>query len=394
MKDRQKTLLMLVNDAAFFLSHREPVAKAARDAGFQVVVATAAGPAVPAVTDAGYDHHEIRLTRSGRNPFAEILSLVSIVRLFRAVRPDVVHLVTIKPVLYGGIAARLVGVPGVVSAISGLGIVFASAGGLKTGMTRFAAKQLYRFALGHRNQRVIFQNSNDRDVLTSLARLRPEQVIMIPGSGVDLSEYAMTAEADTEIPVVVMAARLLRDKGVYEFVEAARIVNKSMPRARFLLAGDTDPANPTSVIASELEDWRQEGVVELLGYRSDIARILARSHIVVLPSYYGEGLPRVLVEAAACGRPVVTTDMPGCRDAIAPGESGLLVPPRDAEALAAAIERLIEDADLRRAMGNAGRRFAERHFSIEDVVATHLSTYRALLDGGRESSRDARSGRI
>lgn len=380
MHNLHKTLLMVVNDAAFFLSHREPVAKAARDSGFLVVVATAAGPAVHAVVDAGYEHREIRLTRSGRNPFAEALSVVSLIRLFRSVRPDIVHLVTIKPVLYGGIAARMVGVPSVVSAIPGLGTVFGSVSDSRMSMARFAAKLLYTLALGHRNQRVIFQNSNDRNVLTMMTRLRPDKAIMIPGSGVDLSEYKMADEAETDVPVVVMAARLLRDKGVYEFTEAARILKQDDVRARFLLVGDPDHTNASSVNESQLEAWREEGIVEILGFRSDIASIFAMSHIVVLPSY-GEGIPKVLVEAAACGRPVVTTDIPGCREAIAPDQSGLLVPPRDARALADAIKHLIENADLRRRMGRTGRRFAERHFAIEDVIAKHLSTYKALLDG-------------
>ena len=386
MHNLQKTLLMVVNDAAFFLSHREPVAKAARDSGFIVVVATAAGPAVHAVVDAGYEHREIRLTRSGRNPFAEALSVVSLIRLFRSVRPDIVHLVTIKPVLYGGIAARMAGVPSVVSAISGLGTVFGSAGDSRMNMAQFAAKLLYRLSLGHRNQRVIFQNSNDRNVLTMMTRLRPDKAIMIPGSGVDLSEYKMADEAETDVPVVVMAARLLRDKGVYEFTEAARILKQDAVRGRFLLVGDRDRANPSSVNESQLEAWREEGIVEILGFRSDIASIFAMSHIVVLPSY-GEGLPKVLVEAAACGRAVVTTDIPGCREAIAPDQSGLLVPPRDARALADAIKHLIENEDLRREMGRAGRALAEQRFSIEEVIAKHLSTYEALLADGQYGSR-------
>jgi len=377
---------MVVNDAAFFLSHREPVAKAARDSGFIVVVATAAGPAVHAVVDAGYEHREIRLTRSGRNPFAEALSVVSLIRLFRSVRPDIVHLVTIKPVLYGGIAARMAGVPSVVSAISGLGTVFGSVGDSRMSVAQFAAKLLYRLSLGHRNQRVIFQNSNDRNVLTMLTRLRPDKAIMIPGSGVDLSEYKMADEAETDVPVVVMAARLLRDKGVYEFTEAARILKQDDVRVRFLLVGDPDRTNSSSVNESQLEVWREEGIVEILGFRSDIASIFAMSHIVMLPSY-GEGLPKVLVEAAACGRAVVTTDIPGCREAIAPDQSGLLVPPRDARALADAIKHLIENEDLRREMGRAGRALAEQRFSIEEVIAKHLSTYEALLADGQYGSR-------
>ena len=388
MHNPQKTLLMVVNDAAFFLSHREPVAKAARDRGFLVVVATAAGPAVHAIVDAGYEHREIRLTRSGRNPFAEALSVVSLIQLFRRVRPDVVHLVTIKPVLYGGLAAWMVRVPGIVSAISGLGTVFGSTSDSRMSMAQFATKLLYRLALGHRNQRVIFQNSNDRNVLAMLTRFQRNKTVMITGSGVDLSEYKMIDEVETEAPVVVMAARLLRDKGVYEFIHAARILKRRNVRSRFLLAGDPDPGNPSSVNNADLEKWRAEGNVEILGFREDVATIFAMSHIVVLPSY-GEGIPKVLIEAAACGRAVVTTDIPGGREAIEPGKSGLLVPPRDADALADAIQLLIENQDLRRQMGRAGRELAKQKFRIEEVVAQHLSIYDALIadwqaDGGKE----------
>lgn len=380
MQQQKKTLLFVVNDAAFFLSHREPVAKAARDAGFDVVVATAPGPAAADVIKAGYEHRPINLTRSGRNPLSEARAMVSIVRLFRSVRPDIVHLVTIKPVLYGGIAARMLKVPGVVSAIPGLGIVFSSGSDTRTRLTRWAASVMYRIALGHRNQCVIFQNQNDREVLAKLTHLHADQAIMIAGSGVDLSKYEMTDEAGG-IVTAVMASRLLRDKGVYEFVEAARILNGRNVRARYLLVGAPDLENPTSVSEEDLDTWTAEGLVEILGYRSDVANILAKSHIVVLPSYYGEGLPKVLAEAAACGRPVITTDMPGCRDAIEPGQSGILVPPRDAKALSDAIENLIAHPDVRRQMGRAGRKFAERRFDIEEVIEKHLSAYEALLAG-------------
>jgi len=378
MQSRQKTLLMVVNDAGFFLSHRAPVAMAARENGFKVVVATAAGPMVSAVLDAGYDHCDFRLTRSGRNPVAEAISIVSLIRLFRSVRPDIAHLVTIKPVLYGGIAARMTGVPGVVSAVSGLGTIFGPADGPGMRIARFAANFLYRLALKHRNQRVVFQNSSDRDVLLDMTGIDPDKAVLISGSGVDLSEYTMTDETETDAPVVVMAGRLLRDKGINEFVEAAGILKSRGVRARFLLVGDPDPGNPSSITETQLEAWRGEDNVEILGYRPDVATIFSTSHVVVLPSYR-EGLPKVLIEAAACGRAVVTTDVPGCRDAIEPGQSGLLVPPRDAPALANAIECVVRQPDTRRQMGRAGRKLAERQFGIDQVVEAHLSTYDALL---------------
>jgi len=379
-----KRLLFMVNDPGFFLSHRLPVALAAQHAGYEVHVATADGPAISDIPVKELEHHVLPLSRSGKNLFLEFGTLVAIYRLFRRINPDVVHLVTIKPVLYGGIVARIVGVPGVVVAISGLGAVFIAQTPM-AGILRRLVRSLYKLALGHKNLKVIFQNPDDRAILQGLGAVRPEQTVMIRGSGVDLADYPVAPEPDG-IPVVAFAARLLKDKGVGEFVEAASQLQVRGIQARFLLIGSPDPGNPASVTNKELDAWEREGIVELLGYRKDIPDLFARSHIVVLPSYR-EGLPRVLIEAAACGRAVITTDVPGCRDAIEPDKTGLLVPVRDSVALADAIERLIKDSDLRRRMGKAGRELAEREFAIEKVVAAHLEVYRTLSsasDRGRD----------
>jgi glycosyltransferase involved in cell wall biosynthesis len=237
---------------------------------------------------------------------------------------------------------------------------------------------MYRLALGNRNLRVIVQNADDHDSLARAASLQGEKVVMIPGCGVDLSAFT-PAPPPPGVPVIVMAARLLRDKGVHEFVAAARILKARGSRARFLLVGDPDAGNPTSIDEPELAAWRNETAIELLGYRTDIAQVFGRAHVVVLPSYR-EGLPKVLIEAAACGRAVVTTDVPGCRDAIEPGVTGLLVPARDAASLASAIERLLLDAGLRDRMGRAGRQLAERKYAIAKVVSAHMDVYRDLME--------------
>ncbi len=289
------------------------------------------------------------------------------------------HLVTIKPVLYGGIAARLLNVPAVVSAISGLGFLFVKRSGLRVHMLRYAVLFLYRLAMRHPNQQVIFQNPTDRDALVNAGGVGKDKTRLIRGSGVDLRDYPVNPEPDG-IPVVVMASRLLKDKGVYEFVGAARLLQSQGIAAHFQLIGEPDPENPESITTEEVRAWKKEGIVDCLGFRVDIAGLFSQAHIVALPSYYGEGLPKVLIEAAACGRAVVTTDMPGCRDAIEPDVSGLLVPARDADALAQAITCLIEDAPLRQQMGKSGRDLAEREFSIEKVIATHLEIYRQLLE--------------
>jgi len=369
-------LLFVVNNPAYFLSHRLPLALAARHGGYEVHVATMAGDSVAHIEALGLAHHVLPMTRSGRHPVRELHTLWSLWRLFRRLRPAVVHLVTIKPVLYGGIAARLARVPGAVFAISGLGFTFIERG-VKAALLRQVVARLYRRALKHRNSRVVFQNANDRDLLRRLGALRDGQAVMTRGSGVDLSAYAAVAEPAGPPVIVLMAARLLRHKGVLEFVEAARLLRSRQVPVRMVLAGGIDPDNPASVAQSDVDAWRQEGCVEALGERNDVAMLYATSHIAVLPSYR-EGLPRSLIEAAACGRAVVTTDVPGCRDAIDPGRTGLLVPPRDARALAAAIEQLASDSVLRQRLGMAGRELAEREFSIVDACRQHLDIYQAL----------------
>lgn len=377
-----QTLLFIVNSPEFFMSHRLGLALAARGAGLHVHVATGPGDACRQIEEQGLSHHLIPLSRGGLNPFAELRSLWAIFRLMRTIRPTLVHLVTIKPVLYGGLMARIARVPAVVVAISGLGSVFVS-NTKRSRWLREAIKRIYRLALGHANIKVIFQNPDDRSVLVDAGAIYADRTELIKGSGVALSEYPMRPEPEG-VPVVTFAARLLKDKGVVEFVTAARILRTKNVRAKFWLVGSSDPENPTSVTEEQMAEWHLEGDVELMGFRTDISDLFAKSNVVVLPSYYGEGLPKVLIEAAACGRAVVTTDHPGCRDAIEADKTGLLVPVRDARALANAIQSLIEDPMRRRKMGAAGRAFAEREFSIEQVVEAHLRIYRELLIKGAD----------
>lgn len=368
-------LLIIGNDAKYFLSHRLPIALAAREEGYEVHIATPEGPSVKEIKSLGFSHHELFFSRSGTNPFGELKALLSICSLCWSLRPEVLHLVTIKPVLYGGIAARLSPVKGVLAAVPGLGFIF-MARGVKANLVRGIISIMYRLALGKRNLLAVFQNPDDQKALMDIGAITLQKSMIIRGSGVSLLQYSMSPEVDG-VPVVTFAARLLRDKGVIEFVEAVRILKSRGLNARFQLVGNIDRGNPTSISAENVDSWLNEGVVQSLGYCSNMAEVLKNSHVVVLPSYR-EGLPKVLIEAAACGRAVVTTDVPGCRDAIDPDVSGLLVPVRNASALAEAIQRLLENPELRREMGLAGRALAERAFAIESVVSKHLETYRLL----------------
>ena len=372
----RRRLLFVVNNPDFLVSHRLPVARAALEAGFDVHVASPDGPAVATLAGLGMSHHVIPLSRSGRHPLQELQSMWHMWRLFRELKPDIMHAVTIKPVLYGGMAARLARVPATVSAVSGLGYVFMHSSGAGRWVRR-AATLMYRQALGHPRSRVIFQNTSDRDVLREAGVLREGQDVLIRGSGVDLSAFPFVPEPSGAV-VAVMVARLLADKGVHEFVEAARLSRAAGADIRWVLVGEPDPGNPASVSVQQVRAWHEEGLVEWLGERKDIAQVYADAHIAVLPSYR-EGLPKSLIEAAACGRAVVTTDVPGCRDAITPGETGLLVPVRDAQALAQAVMQLATDASRRQAMGAAGRQLAEQAFDVRGVASEHLKIYYDLL---------------
>ena len=373
-----RTLLFVVNVDWFFLSHRLPIALEAMRQGYQVHIATGLTDKLGELERHGLVVHSLGLDRSSAGLGNAWRTMVQMWQVFRAVQPDVVHLVSIKPVLLGGLVARLAGVPAVVAAVSGLGFVFI-AHGAKAAVRRWLVGGLYRVALGHHNLKVVFQNPDDRASLSKLAHLPDSKIAMIRGSGVELTQYSGTP-LPLGVPVVLLAARLLADKGVREFVQAARLLKQQCVSARFCLVGSIDPANPASLADAELTQWASEGVLELWGQRSDMPRVLAAAQVVVLPSYYGEGLPKVLIEAAACGRAVVTTDHPGCRDAIDPGVTGLLVPVRNAEALADALKGLINDPARCQAMGNAGRALAERMFDVQQVVAAHLRIYQELID--------------
>ncbi|WP_428397806.1 glycosyltransferase family 4 protein [Marinobacter salarius] len=370
-------ILFVVNAPEFFLSHRLPIALAAREVGFEVHVATAPGDAVREIRRVGLVHHTVAIARSGQNPLSELGSIFNLYRLFRELKPSLVHLITIKPVLYGGIAARIARVPTVVAAVSGLGTVFL-AQSMFSRARRTLVSALYRSAFRQRRLVVIFQNPDDRDGLLAIRALRNDQVRMIRGSGVDLSNYSVVPEP-VGTPVVVMAARLLRDKGVYEFVEASRLLRSRRVNVVMRLIGAPDIGNPTSVAPQDLDCWTSDSIVELLGYRTDVPQQYQAANIVCLPSYR-EGLPKGLVEAAACGRAVVTTDVPGCRDAIEPGVTGVLVPVKNASALADAIQMLVGWPERRLGMGRAGRKLAEEAFSIDRIVDQHLAIYEELLE--------------
>ena len=368
-------LLIVVNVDWFFLSHRMPIAVAALQAGYDVHLACGLTDRSQELARAGLSVHALPLARSGTRVLQELRTFLALRRIIIQVQPDVLHLVTIKPVLFGGIIARLLHRVRVVAAIPGLGTAFMQKG-LQARVLQRLLFAAYRIAFANPRLVAVFQNADDERLLAQATTLRPAQCVRIRGSGVDLQAFVPTPLP--EAPMVVMVGRLLRDKGVNEFVEAARQLRAAGVQARFCLVGEPDAGNRSSVGDDQLEVWRQSGDVELWGFRADMPQVLQQAWIVVLPSYR-EGLPKVLLEAAASGRAVVTTDVPGCRDAIDPDVTGLLVPAREPQALARAIRQLLDDPALCLRLGQAGRVLAEREFSITSVVQAHLEIYARLL---------------
>jgi len=376
-------LLFVVNNVAFFVSHRLAVALAARASGATVALATGVPgsvtmeqPAIEALRAARVEHLRATFTSGGTSPLKEMLGWWQLWRRMKQWRPDIVHCVTPKGVLYGGLAARLSGVHAAVFAVSGMGFLFTHRPGWRVRLLRGAYRVLLGLALGQRQKRVIVQNQDDRRAFLEAGLVDDGELRLIPGSGVDLREYAKVPGPQRE-KLVVLPARMLRDKGVHEFAQAAMMLRASGCDWRFALVGAADYDNPSAVSRALLEQWQQAGGVEWWGHRDDMPAIYCRARIVCLPSYR-EGMPKSLLEGAAAGCAVVTTDAIGCREAIVPGVTGDLVGVGDAQALASALGSLINDEARCAAYGAAGREWALARFDLQSVIRATVDLYLEL----------------
>ena len=389
MTELPRSVAITSNSVERIYRFRAPIVRALVERGIHVYAVAPAGEFARDVEALGAEFVLWRLNRGSVNPFTEAGSLVSLLRIYRRLRPDVAQHFTIKPNVYGALAAMLAGVPVVVGGVTGLGYAFAE-GGRRRSVLRPLARLLYRLTAAL-SDGVTFQTVHDADVLFAASgRFRRNALVIQGGSGVDLaafSEEVVSATARREMrvalgiaqgaPVVTMASRLLYDKGVVEFVEAARAVRARRPDAVFVLAGARDPDNRESVTEEDLAVWRRSGDVLLPGHVSDVPCLLGVSDVVALPTYH-EGVPRSLIEATAMGRAIVATAIPGAAAVVEDGVSGTLVPPRDASALAAAIEALLGDAEMRARYGAAGRRKAEREFDERVVAERYVAEYARL----------------
>lgn len=365
-------LLYLITEDWFFCSHFIERAIAARDAGYDVLVVAREHVHGERIRAAGLRFTSLEFARRSLNPLRELRLLLTILRIYRQEKPDIVHHIAVKPILYGSLAARLAGVSAIINAPVGMGYAFTSSD--RTARLLQPLLRLgYRLLLNPCGSRVIFENRDDFESFVESGSVRRTEAVLIRGAGIDLLRFHPTAKPDG-VPLVVLIARMLRDKGIAEFVAAARQLHDQGVVGRFALVGDPDPGNPATIPLETLHAWHEHGNVEWWGWRDDVVAVLNEASLACLPSYR-EGLPKSLLEAAACGLPIVTTNTPGCREVVVDGDNGLLVPVRNVDALATALKKLMLDSELRQRMGARSRIRAKAEFSTEQVISETLAVY-------------------
>lgn len=371
-----KKLFIIVNVDWFFLSHRKDIALAAQSSGWDVTIVTADTGKLKDIEALGLKAVNLPMSRSGMNIWEELGTLFFLRKLYKREKPDVVHHVGIKVILWGTLAAKFAKVRGVVNAVSGLGRFFAEDN--KSILTKVVPKV---FKYSHRGMHllVILQNYEDEAMYIQKGIIRKEQSRFIKGSGVNLNDFCYTPEPEDGKVKVILTARMIEEKGIFVLTEAAERLRKEYEgKVEFWLVGGIDD-HPEAITKKQLDTISDGSYIKWLGYRTDVKELLQRSHIMAFPSYYMEGLPKSLIEAAAIGRPIITTQSIGCKDAVDDGVTGFLIPIKDAEALSGKLRQLIDNPDLRQTMGKAAREKAVREFSIDQVIEKHLTIYNELL---------------
>lgn len=374
MTTQPPRLIYLVNEDWYFISHRLPMARAARDQGFEIHVAARVNRHADAIRAEKFQLHPIDMNRGGINPFKFFRAVCAVRRLYHELQPDVVHHIGMQSAMIGSVASLGMNLPQV-NSFFGLGSTF-SAHTLKTRFARVILRAAFPLLLNRRTSLTLVVNPDLRDSLMS-AGVMPERIAVIPGSGVDVDHFKPLPEPPQPVTIAYVG-RMLEDKGVRPLIEAHRRLRESGDQIQLLLAGTPDPANPNSIPQSDLTAWAQWPGVHMLGHVTDVRTVWAKAHIAVLPSR-SEGLPLSLQEAAACGRALIASDVPGCREVARAGHNALLVPPDNPDALAAAIRTLVDDSAKRRAYGAAGRKLIETEYSSERVQKEIVAIYRRLI---------------
>lgn len=373
----KKKLFIVVNQDFFFLSHRLPIGVTAKDAGYDVTIVSEDTGVSDKIREAGLNTINLPINKAGTNIKDEIKTFFFLYKLFRREKPDIVHLVGLKTMLWGSMACRLAGVKAMVSAVCGLGVLFDEEHS-HSFMTRSILKVL---RVTHKKKRlaVIFQNNDDKAIFLNAKIMKEEQCAFTNGSGINLQNYDYTPEPTDGLIKIIFTARMVEDKGTLILIDAAKKLEAEYKgKVQFLLCGGLD-TNPNGITKEMLESRCDGEYIQWLGHRKDVLELLKQSHIMAFPSWYREGLPKSVIEAEAIGRPVVTTDSVGCRDTVVNGKNGYMIPIKDSDALAMALKKLIDNPELRQTMGKNAREFAVNKFDIKDVVKVHMDVYDNIL---------------
>ena len=370
-----KELLLVINEDRFFLSHRSRIAEKALGKGWNVTLVSKDTGKRKEIEKMGIKFIELPINPTGMNPLEELKTLRFLSKLFKEKKDAIVHLVGLKNMLWGGIAARVSKPKGVLFAVSGLGTLF---GETKSSVVSKGIKKLLKLGLKGENVAVIFQNHDDERLFLESGLLKDRKVFFIKGSGVDLKEFNYAEPPEEGRVKIIFTARMLKEKGVEDLVSAAEILRKDYNgEIEFLLCGDLS-SNPNALTETDMARMTDGDYIKWLGHRDDVCELLKESHIMCFPSYYREGVPKSLIEASAIGRPIVTTDSVGCRDTVREGENGFIVPCHSPESIAEALVKLISNKKLRLEMGKKSREIAESDYNVENVANLHLKIYNQL----------------
>jgi len=372
-----KRLLFVGSEDWYFVSHRLHLAVAAIEAGYSVALLSNMSSHRDLIESSGIEVIDWSLVRQSRSIILEIKAIYGVVSAIRHFQPDIVHSVAMKPVFYSAIACRLTGVKARIYALAGLGYIFSSQKALARRL-KLIFVFIFRWALNGSRSRLILQNHNDQELLLNYRVVRKNDIRLIRGAGVDTEAFS-PQENSFGSPIVLLSGRLIWDKGVGVFVDCARVMREKGVCARFVLAGEPDAQNPESIPNSQLQAWVDEGVIEWWGRRDDMPEVLRQTAIVCLPTTYGEGLPKALIEAASCCIPIVTYDVPGCREIVIDRVNGYLIKINDFDALCSSIEHLLNNPELRSHMGKAGREIVVKEFSQEKIASETIKVWEEVL---------------
>ena len=368
-------ILYIVNDDSFFLSHRLPLAISAQREGFEVHILSDVSSEYSEIYNHQFKIHKLNFKKTSINPIQFWKSFYKVVRTLIYIKPDVLHLITLKPIIWGGLASKIFKPKVVIASVTGLGQIYSEYKFSST-LIKKLIEILYRIAFSEKsNKFFIFQNNYDKTYIQKLLKLDNHKITMTNGAGVNLNNYKSEPFPKGE-PVFLFASRLLKAKGVLDFIDAAN----SVKNAKFLIAGKFDPLNRDSIDKKNLEKFIDEGKIKYLGYINDICKLINQSSVVVLPSYYSEGLPKILIEASACGRPIITTNLPGCKEAVIDKISGYFIPAKSPKIIAEKMNIFVNYPGTIISMGNESRKLAEKKFDINEVIKKHMILYKSFLN--------------